>query len=98
MIEDSFRSLMINILNQMHEYAQERWLKENVFEVRPDFTSGSGQKAFISTPMPYTDSLLSLNRGYAMAMTDIVANYQSLKGKNVLLSVNFHFGGTKISV
>ncbi|KAK2951337.1 putative Leucine--tRNA ligase [Blattamonas nauphoetae] len=83
----------LTILKKIEQYAQRRWDKAHTFEDSRD-TNEHQPKFFITTPMPYADSLMSFNRGYVLAITDIHANYQALKGKNVLFSLNFHYSGT----
>lgn len=84
-------------LNAIHVHAQERWQRDFLFQANPHNDNSEG-KYFITTPMPYTDSLMTLNRGYTLTMVDIIANYQQMKGKNVLLSLALHHSGTRIQV
>lgn len=84
-------------LRAVENSAQERWRRENCFTAYKN-SENPTSKYFVTTPMPYTDSLMTLNRGYTLTMLDIVANYQQMKGKNLLFSIFFHYGGTRIPV
>ena len=77
--------------------AQERWKNEGLFFSIVD-PQKANNKAFVTIPMPYTDSLMSLNRAYTIMTADIMIGYQQMKGKNVLLPLFFHYGGTRIQV
>ncbi|KAK2956957.1 putative Leucine--tRNA ligase [Blattamonas nauphoetae] len=88
-------SRQFQILQDIEQFSQNKWKDEHTFDVSPDPYEERPKKT-ITTPMPYTDSLMSLNRGFALTVTDIYANYASMKGSNVLLSLNFQFSGTRI--
>jgi leucyl-tRNA synthetase len=84
-------------LYYVQNYAQAKWERESVHSARYE-ENAEGRKFFLTTPMPYTDALMTLNRGYALSLADAIASYQSLKGKCILFSMFFHFGGTRIQV
>ena len=84
-------------LKAIQHFCQERWKQDRLFYTNPNYAD-PGNKFLITIPMPYTDSLISLNRAYTLMVADIMASYQQMKGKNVLLPLFFHYGGTRIQV
>ncbi|KAK2953501.1 putative Leucine--tRNA ligase [Blattamonas nauphoetae] len=88
-------SPQFRILKDIADFSKTKWENEHTFEVAAD-PYGERPKKTITTPMPYTDSLMSINRASALTTSDVYANYASMKGFNVLYSLNFHFSGTRI--
>jgi leucyl-tRNA synthetase len=87
----------VKILHDIETFAQSKWEKDRIFEVDADVNK-TVEKCFVTTPMPYGDSRITLNRGYTWFMTDVYCNFKAMKGKKVLVTTNFHFGGPKTSV
>ena len=85
------------VLFRVQQFSQNKWRKLKLFEAEPVYDD-SVPKVFITTPMPYADVLMSINRALALVTTDIRANYHKLRGRNVLSALHFHFSGTIIQV
>jgi leucyl-tRNA synthetase len=88
---------VLSTLQRIQDDSQKKWKDMNLFEARAD-PENTLPKVVITTPDPYVDSLMSMNRGFAFVMCDIYANYQALQGKNILFSLGFQLSGTKIQV
>lgn len=92
-MDDPVTSLLYNI----QIYAQKKWNKMRIFDSNPKYDDPA-KKVFVTSPMPYADTYISLDRAQALITADVIANYQALQGKNVLYALNFQFSGTRIKV
>ena len=90
-------SQVLNSLLEIQKLCQQKWDEEKTFEVNASLTNNY-PKYFVTTPLPYSDVLMSMNRAYSLVTADTEANYHALKGENVLYALNFHFSGTILNV
>ena len=84
-------------LQAVQKTVQDHWKNCGLFSIYNSYDP-SQSKYLITTPMPYTDSLMSINRGDALVQTDVSANYQHMKSKRTLFPLFTHYGGTRIQV
>jgi hypothetical protein len=79
-----FDDMIISNFKNIEEYIQKYWKEQHVFDglfidfelftieiivplANYDYTNTS-QKIFITTPMPYADNLISVNRGFSFTL------------------------------
>ena len=65
---------------------QERWAADNLYKTD---LSGSSDKFYFLTMLPYTSGDLHVGHWYAMAPSDAAARYKRMRGKNVFFPIGF---------
>ncbi|MCH8519968.1 MAG: leucine--tRNA ligase [Nanoarchaeota archaeon] len=58
--------------------------------------SNNKEKFFINFAYPYANSVMHIGHGRTITITDVVARYQRLRGKNVLFPLGYHISGTPV--
>ncbi len=77
----------------IEEKWQKEWADSGLFEPRVN----AGKKPFyIQVAYPYPSGAMHIGHARTYTVTDIVAKYNMLKGKNVLMPMGWHVSGTPV--
>jgi len=71
---------------------QDKWEKKKVFE--PEITKK--EPFYIQVAYPYPSGAMHIGHARTYTITDVVAKYNMLKGKNVLMPMGWHVSGTPV--
>lgn len=72
---------------------QKKWKEAKAWDT--SFKSNS-EKFFINFAYPYANSVMHIGHGRTITITDVIARYQRLRGKNVLFPLGYHISGTPV--
>ena len=71
---------------------QSFWAKEKIFEPEPDKREGF----YLQVAYPYPSGSMHIGHARTYTVTDIIAKFNMLKGKNVLMPMGWHVSGTPV--
>ncbi|MDG1990720.1 MAG: leucine--tRNA ligase [Dehalococcoidia bacterium] len=73
--------------NEIENKWQARWEKDNLYQISDQVLNKENR--YHLTMFPYTSGDLHIGHWYAMAPSDAIARYYTMKGKNVLFPMGF---------
>ncbi len=77
----------------LEDNAQRFWEETKVFESNRE---PQKEKYFVTFPFPYMNGKLHLGHAYSMSKAEFMAQFQRLKGRNVMWPFSFHLTGMPI--
>ncbi|MBW1936436.1 MAG: class I tRNA ligase family protein, partial [Deltaproteobacteria bacterium] len=77
----------------MEEKWQKYWAEQKVFEPEIDKNK---QAFYIQAAYPYPSGAMHIGHARTYTVSDIIAKYNMLKGKNVLMPMGWHVSGTPV--
>ena len=84
-----------DFLRGIEASVQSMWEEEKFFEVDRNSDRGNG-KFLVTFPYPYMNGRLHLGHAFSMTKAEFRANYERIKGRNVLFPFGFHCTGMPI--
>eukprot|EP01112_Ceratiomyxa_fruticulosa_P016056 TRINITY_DN4815_c0_g6_i1.p1 TRINITY_DN4815_c0_g6~~TRINITY_DN4815_c0_g6_i1.p1 ORF type:complete len:1112 (+),score=284.52 TRINITY_DN4815_c0_g6_i1:32-3367(+) len=86
-----------NFLRGVEDEIQKFWADNKVFQYdAPDVSNVEKPKYLVTFPYPYMNGRLHLGHAFTVSKADFAANFQRLKGKQVLFPFGFHCTGMPI--
>lgn len=86
----------VEYLQNIERNVQERWEKENIFNVEAPEDGKPHEKFMCTFPYPYMNGRLHLGHTFSLSKCEFAVRYQRLKGKMVLFPFGFHCTGMPI--
>ncbi|MFT4244665.1 MAG: leucine--tRNA ligase [Candidatus Woesearchaeota archaeon] len=72
---------------------QKRWKEAKAWDTS---AHSNKDKFFINFAYPYANSVMHIGHGRTITITDVMARYHRLRGKNVLFPLGYHISGTPV--
>ena len=72
---------------------QKKWKSQGAWDTS---AQSNTDKFFINFAYPYANSVMHIGHGRTITITDVMARYHRLRGKNVLFPLGYHISGTPV--